>query len=159
MRNLIATAVVFHFALWTSAFAGPYDRNHPYVFYEGNSCSEKRLFSVGSGSQINVCTSRGSRCSGNNDEARSVLIKFNNLPFNRTSTTKYTLKVFDDPNGSRYRDSAKVEIYKRPHGLSTVCLRTFQFLRVYDWGNIHYVKADDGKLDGKISRIQTTHSQ
>ena len=100
-----------------------------------------------------------SRCSGNNDEARSVLIKFDNLWFRQILYFKaYSLWLLISPTGSRYRDRAKIEIFRRPAGSSTLCLRTFQMDKVYDWGNHAFEKADDGKLKGKIfSHLNDVH--
>lgn len=156
MFRLAAVVMFSCFLSAVSAQAGPYNRNHPYVFYEGNNCTQKRLFSIPAGNHSRNCTKSGNNCSGHNDEARSVRIKFNNLTY--TPGSQHYLVVYDDSGGnSRYRDFSRIQIISRPSGYSTLCMPTFEMLKVYDWGNIRYEKRNSGslKIDGKISRIET----
>ena len=151
---VIAAACCF----WSgNAVAQRYSPYDPFVFYEGNSCTQDRLFSFG-GFGSYSCTGFPSPCFGNNDEARSVLIKFDNLPFGFVKT--YYLRVYDSPVRAGDKDSATITIVKRPAGRSTYCVSTFNKSKVWDFGNIsrRRGRTDDGKIDGKISYIDSWYS-
>lgn len=154
---LMAVVAVSSLFMAISATAASYNNRHPYVFYEGNNCTQKRLFSVGGHSGSYNCTNRSSRCSGKNDEARSLLIKFNYVDFSGSGNTRHRVVLFDDPGGTTLRDYATIDIVNR-RGRTTFCVPSFDILKVYDWGNIRFYHRDDGKLSGKVSRIKVIYA-
>lgn len=159
MHRFVAILAALCAPAASGAVAQHYDARHPYVFYEGNSCTQDRLFSAEAGFRSYSCTGFPSPCFGNNDEARSVLIKFNNLSF--SGGVRYRLTVYDSPERANDKDSAVISLIKRPRGRSTYCISTFNRSKVWDFGNIQHKRGrtDDGKLDGKISYIDTSYSR
>jgi hypothetical protein len=153
---LLAVVAASSFFTVVGATAASYNNRHPYVFYEGNNCTQKRLFSVGGHSGSYNCTNNSSRCSGRNDAARSLLIKFNYVDFSGSGNTRHRVVLFDDPAGSTFRDYATIDIVNR-RGRTTFCVPSFDILKVYDWGNIRFHRRDDGKLSGKVSRIKVIY--
>jgi hypothetical protein len=153
---MLAVSGLFFLCSILNVAAGPYNSEHPFVFYKGNNCTGKRLFSLPSDPATRNCTKNGNRCSGYNDEVRSVFLKLTKLSFENKSM--YAVLVYDDSNGSTYRSGAVVEIIPPllggdPNHSTSFCVGSFENSRVYDWGNISFRKVQNYKLDGKISRI------
>ena len=156
MFRMLAVSGLFFLCSILNVAAGPYDSEHPFVFYKGNNCTGKRLFSLPSDPATRVCTKNGNRCSGYNDEVRSVLLKLKKLSY--VNKSMYAVLVYDDSNGSTYRSGAVVEIFPEllggdPEYPNSFCVGSFEDSRVYAWGNTSFRRVQNYKLDGKISRI------
>jgi hypothetical protein len=124
--------------------------------YKGNNCTGKRLFSLPSDPATRNCTKNGNRCSGYNDEVRSVFLKLTKLSFENKSM--YAVLVYDDSMDQLTDLEPSSKFFPHcwggdPNHSTSFCVGSFENSRVYDWGNIDFRKVQNYKLDGKISRI------
>ena len=115
-------------------------------FYEGNNCTQSRLFSYDTRRFANDNCQNSGACDGNNDEARSVLV----MP---GAKARARIQVFDDPKASSADDFTIIEI-TNPQQIPAAgyCVGSFERDT-----RAHGVLVEHGHhngLDGKISRVR-----
>lgn len=120
------------------------------VFYEGNGCTQKKIFTYNSYKASNDNCKKSGSCKGNNDEARSLRI-------GKRVNPRATIVVYDSPSGDTTDDYTVINIVNRkfmqPEGY---CLRTFEnnFSNPSLNSGIQVDYFQDNGLDGKVSRVQ-----
>ena len=131
--------------------ANPYGNTHDIVFYEGNDCTQGIKGEFHSDQDyVSDCT-QSDNC--DNDEIRSMLI------YPGVSTNR-VIKLYNDPDGSKMDDWARIYIGE---GFSTdapYCVGSFEHQTTPEMRNddvhIVYHHSDSGigdGLDGKVSRV------
>ena len=139
---------VFTFVLLGDVVAQPLD---DLIFYEGNGCTQDVVFTYNSRiASDDNCKQRGTRCRGDNDEARSLRI-------GKTASANTRITVFDSPSGSQDDDYTVIEVVN-PNFMEDqgYCLRSFE--QNFDTPNanqgifVDYFRHNG--LDGKVSRVR-----
>lgn len=111
-------------------------------FYEGNNCTQDIKAKLRSYSSHDINCKKSNNC--DNDEIRSVLL----MSYGKS---RYTLKVFDHPDGKQNDDWSVLKVDTTKF-VGSQCVKTFEKDR-----NLQGVEVDfhkDNGLDGKISRIE-----
>ena len=110
-------------------------------FYAQNGCRGPVIFRY----PTNVvasdnCKANGKRCSGQNDEARSLWMP---------NAGPWSLVVYDSPDGDTADDYAEIRAPRIPHPRGGVCVPSFEARRGSPMVTYH----PSNGLDGKVSRI------
>lgn len=113
-------------------------------FYARNGCAGPVIFRY----PTNVvasdnCKASRNRCSGQNDEARSVWVP---------NSGPWSLIVYDSPDGRTDDDYAEIRSPPVPHPSGGVCVATFEVRANSPMARMVTFHRNNG-LDGKVSRV------